>query len=449
MTRISRYNHFQQWRDGYYIAYNAYSGAVALMTAENYETYCRLTETMNSANGESSLTASEQELLKQLEYGRFVVAAGRDEFAAVKLQHGLDRYDQTTLGLVIAPTMACNMACEYCFEENKKGKMSPEIVEAIITFVDKQARYLKHVDVNWYGGEPLLALDVIEDLTLTLLDLGKEKDFQYSASMISNGYLLTKEVVDKLVELKVSMIQVTVDGPARIHNKKRPLKNGKESFQTILDNIAYAASKLMITVRVNVDKGFDAGVIGELLEELKRAGVQDRVAVYFGQLEPATKVCSNIADTCYDTCDFSRVEADYYRLLLDDGFRIEKLPSPTSAFCMAQRISAFLIDPDGNLYRCFNYVGDPAMAMGNIRDAIDYSHVNFQRLFDFNPFEDESCKNCDILPICMGGCPAQRADRDLSHEQLCLGWRHNLSPMLEIIARSRQQKAKSAIKEQQ
>lgn len=449
MTKISRYNHFQAWRDGYYIAYNACSGAVALMTTENYETYCRLAERIGSNNDGWALSEAEQVLLKQLEYGRFVNPDQRDEFAAVKFQHGLDRYDQTTLGLVIAPTMACNMACEYCFEENKRGKMSPEIVEAIISFVDKQAGNLRHLDINWYGGEPLLALDVIEDLTLTLLDLGKDRNFQYSSSMISNGYLLTQETVDRLVALKVSMVQVTVDGPARIHNRKRPLKNGKESFQTIVDNIAYAASKLMVTVRVNVDKNFDADSIVELLDELKRSDTHNRVAVYFGQLEPATKVCSNIADACYDTSDFSQVEIDYYRLLLDNGFRIEKLPAPTSAFCMAQRVSAFLIDPEGNLYRCFNHVGDPDRVMGNIRDTIDYSHTNFTRLFDFDPFEDESCKTCNILPICMGGCPSQRADRDLRIEQLCLGWKHNLSPMLEIIARSRQQKAKGAIKEQQ
>lgn len=448
MQKVSRFNHFRQWQDGYRIAFNARTGAVALMTDENYQSYCRLADKLSLSNGSPTLDDAERELLKQLEYGRFVYSDVNDELQAVKFQHYLDRYDQTTLGLVIAPTMACNMACKYCFEENKKGKMTSETVEAIIDFVDKRANNLKHVDINWYGGEPLLAVDVIEDLTLTLLDLGKEKHFQFTASMISNGYLLDRKTVDKLVELKVSMVQVTLDGPARIHNVRRPLKNGKESFQTIIENISYACTRMMVSVRINIDKDFAKDDIAELLDELAHAGLQQKVSVYFWQLEPASTVCSNIADSCYDTMDFSQIEIGYYQLLLDKGFRIEKLPSPTSAFCLAQRFNSFLIDPTGNLYRCFNYAGNPEQAMGNIRNPIDIHHPNCAKLFDFDPFDDPRCKACEILPVCMGGCPAQRADRGLTDEAICQSWKHNLMPMLEIIARSRQQRSQPAVKEQ-
>ena len=448
MAKISRYNHFQPWRNGHYIAFNARSGAVAVMTAENFDAYQNLSIKLIQSNGSSSLTDSEKELLKQLEYGRFAFPDNCDEFEAIKFQHGVSRFDMTSLGLVIAPTMACNMACEYCFESNKKGKMSAQTQTAIADFVEKRADSLNHVDICWYGGEPLLALDVIEDLTAKMLDLSQRKSFQYTATMISNGYLLSQSVVDKLVDLKVSTIQVTLDGPARIHDKRRPLKNGKVSFHQIIANIVYAVTKLMITVRINVDKNFDEALIEELLLELKAAGLERRVGVYFGQLEPATSVCSNIAESCYNTADFSAVEIDYFRLLLQHGFSIEKLPSPVAAFCMAQRVNAMLIDPEGNLCRCFNYVGDPERVMGNISQPINYQDPNFTRLFNFDPTINDKCKSCNILPICFGGCPSQRVDRDLTEDQLCQGWRHNLIPMLEIIACSRQQRMKSTVKEQ-
>jgi uncharacterized protein len=86
--------------------------------------------------------------------------------------------------------------------------------------------------------------------------------------------------------------------------------------------------------------------------------------------------------------------------------------------------------------------------MGNIRDTVNYQNPNFTRLFAFDPFADELCRKCDILPLCMGGCPANRADRGLTTEKVCQSWKHNLTPMLEIIARSRQQQAKSTPKEQ-
>ncbi len=208
------------------------------------------------------------------------------------------------------------------------------------------------------------------------------------------------------------------------------------------------STKLLVSLRINVDKVLDESAIEELLLELKAAGLEQKISVYFGQLEPATTVCSNIADNCYNTVDFSEVEIDYFRLLLQHGFRIEKLPSPISVFCLAQRVNAFVIDHEGYLYRCFNYAGDPDRAMGNITAPIDYQHPNFTRLFDFDAFESNKCQSCSILPLCLGGCPSQRIDRNLTEDELCQGWRHNLIPMLEIIACSRQQRMKSAVKEQ-
>jgi uncharacterized protein len=448
MSKPSRYNHFQPWQNGYRIAFNARTGAVALMTEDNYRAYIQLTEKLEVDGNGASLSVAESDLLKQLEYGSFMRPDNMDEFQRLKFIHGSARYDPRVLGLVIAPTMACNMACPYCFESNKTGKMKPDIVEAIIGLVDRQAKSLDKVDVDWYGGEPLLAMDVIEDLSQSLIDLGREKHFAYVSSVITNGYLLSKDVVDKLRSLNVLVCQVTFDGPETLHNQRRPLKNGKDSFRTILENLKYAASKMMVSVRINVDKNLDRVLIGELLTELKGAGLQDQAAIYFGQLEASTITCAAIAESCYNTVEFSEVEIEFYRLLLDEGFRIQKLPSPSALYCMAQHINGFLVDPEGNLYRCWNHVGDAGKSMGNVKDPIDLQHPNFTRLFYFDPFDDERCKNCDILPLCMGGCPAQRADRGLAGDRICQSWRHNLTPMLEVIARSRQQQAKSSVKEQ-
>jgi len=440
MSTISRYNHFQPWRDGYYIAYNAMSGAVALMTDENYAVYHRIVEKLSS-DPPAELTAEESELLKQLEYGRFMRADGIDERAALRMEHNLSRYDRTSLGLVIAPTMACNMACGYCFESKSPIKMAPAVIESVVSFVEKQAKTLGGLEVDWYGGEPLLALDIIEDLTESFLDLAEEHQFEYSSSIITNGYLLTPDNVDRLVRLKIRHAQVTLDGPGRMHNVKRPLKNGKESFDRIIENLKYAADKISIGVRVNVDKTFTLETIEELLNELIAAGLQERVGVYFGMVEPSSQVCANISESCYETADFSLVEVDYYRLLLQKGFRIDKLPSPMATFCMTQTVNAHLIDAEGYLYRCWNHVGDKEKRYGNIADAINYMDDNFQRLFAFNPFEQTECYECNLLPVCMGGCPARRTDRELPAEKMCEAWKHNLEPMLEIIALSRQQVA--------
>lgn len=442
MPRLSRYNHFHPWVNGDYIAFNARTGAVALMTKENYQIFRDLVGKLES--GSSNFNDEESKLLKQLQYGQFVCPSSTDERVALKFRHNMDRYNQSMLGLVLAPTMACNMACEYCYESRENSRMSPSVTEAIVTFTESQAPYLRSLRVAWYGGEPLLALDILGDLSETFLDLSKEHGIEYSSTIISNGYLLNRQAADRLAAWKVNGVQVTLDGPARIHNEKRPLQSGRPSFDTIMENIAYAATKMAVTVRVNIDKSFNTQIIEELLDELAQAGLEKSVRVYFGQLEASTPVCSNIAESCYDTANFAQVETEYFKLLLQKGFLIERLPTPISTQCMAQTLNSFIVDPEGYLYRCYNHVGDHSKSMGNISEPIDYMHPNFMRLFQFDPFEDEQCLECNLLPICMGGCPARRVDRGWEGEQSCDSWKHNLQPMLEIIARAKQQERQMA-----
>lgn len=445
MPKLSQFNHFLPWRDGNYLAFNAVTGAVGMMTPDHYAVYQRLTDKLSNGNGDQ-LDAREQELLGQLQYGQFVIDDSLEELDWLKFRYRKLRYDPTSMGLVIAPTMACNMACEYCFEANKKGKMQPQVVDAVGGFVEKLATNLTELQTTWYGGEPLLAMDTIAALTESFVDLGERYKFTYqSLGMISNGYLLSESVTDQLVELKIGEIQITLDGPARIHNKKRPLKNGRDSFETIIENMQYAADKLPIAIRVNLDKSFTLEVVEELLDELEEAGLRDKAPLYFGQLEPATQACANISDSCHETKAFSETEIDYYRLLLQRQFPIQKLPHPVATFCFAQIANSFLIDPDGDLYRCFNYAGDKSRAMGNIQHTVTYQHPEFNHLFSFDPFEDSQCRSCNILPICMGGCPSRRADRQLSGDEACDSWKYNLRPMLELVALSQlQQRAKQA-----
>ena len=444
MLVLSRYNYFGRWRDGYYLAYNARSGAVALLTEENHTLLQKLIRKIAEQQTDP-LSAEEQQLLKQLQYGQFVHSADRPELDMLQFESQRARFDHSSLGLVIAPTMACNMACTYCYEGTKKGRMSEDTMNATIGFIERQVKGLNELSISWYGGEPLLAMDIIETLTRRILGLAEQYGFKYSSMVITNGYGLDRSTVDRLHDLKVLGAQVTLDGPSALHNRKRPLVNGRPSFDTIVQNLLYATSRMAVGIRVNVDKEYTRETVGQLLDELEAAGLRERLSVHFALMEPATTVCSNISENCYDTSGFSTVETEYYSMLLERGFRVDKLPSPTTAACMAQLISASVVDPDGDLYRCFNYVGDKAHACGNLATDADYRHPEFLRLFTFDPFSNERCRECLVLPLCMGGCPSRRLDRNITAEQQCESWRFNLEPMLDLIAQSRWQQSRQSM----
>lgn len=446
MLTLSRYNYFGRWRDGYYLAYNARSGAVALLTEENYSVLQELIQKITNKNTEH-LNADEQQLLQQLQYGQFVRPDEPAELDYLRFECQRARFDPSALGLVIAPTLACNMACTYCYEETKKGRMSDAAVDAAVGFVERQAKGLKDLTISWYGGEPLLAMDLIETLTGRFLQLAEQHGFNYSSMVITNGYRLDQPTVDRLRNLKVFGAQVTLDGPSTLHNRKRPLVNGQPSFDTIIRNLVYASTRIGIGIRVNVDKEYTPETVGQLLDELEAAGLRDRLSIHFALMEPATEVCSNISENCYDTAGFSTVETEYYSMLLDRGFRVDKLPQPASAACMAQMINTFVVDPDADMYRCFNYVGNKSRSCGNLANDVDYSNPEFLRLFAFDPFENERCRACGVLPLCMGGCPSRRLDRAVTADQQCESWRYNLEPMLDLIALSRRQENRKVSQE--
>jgi uncharacterized protein len=446
MIRISRYNFFQERPDGSLLAYNAISGALAVMTEENFNAYRRIEEKVRQ-DPNPVFDSQERDLLKQLEYASFVYTGDYDEIDKLYFMHHAARFDDANVGLVIAPTMACNMACEYCYEANKKGRMDAATIESILDFVERRKGRAASVGVTWYGGEPLLAVDVIKDLSESLIDTGEEYGFKYSAFIITNGYLLSRQNVDELVALNVTGTQITLDGPADVHNRKRPLKNGRGSYETIIDNMKYASAKLDTTVRVNIDRNTTGETISMMLDDLENAGLRERINIYFGLIEPLSSACANITDNCFNMFEYSKIETEFFRLLFDRGFRVDKLPSPVSNHCITQSVSGFVMDHEGYLYRCYNHIGDRSLSMGTIHDSIDYYNHNFLNLFRFDPFAEAQCRECDILPICMGGCPSRRCEQDTPDEDLCASWKHNLPQMLEIIALSKQQQMQAAQRE--
>ena len=104
--------------------------------------------------------------------------------------------------------------------------------------IEKHLGGVKYLSVAWFGGEPLVGMPVIESLSQRIIALCKEKNVQYSASIITNGYLLTKEVAEKLKEYHVRSAQITVDGPKEIHDTRRPMANGQGTYDVIMEHLA-------------------------------------------------------------------------------------------------------------------------------------------------------------------------------------------------------------------
>lgn len=216
---------------------------------------------------------TDSKFFKDLKYCGFLVEDNFDEKKEIKMRLLNSRYDTSVLSLTITPTMACNFRCTYCFESGHycNGVMTEETEDDICKLVEKESSHLEKLVITWYGGEPLLAIAPLERLTNKLRKVCEKYNIEYLASIITNGYLLTEDICDKLVELGVTDVQITLDGDEKTHNKRRPLANGGHTYETILDNLDKIHGKIGIAIRINVDKENQnevQNVIDELKEEI-------------------------------------------------------------------------------------------------------------------------------------------------------------------------------------
>jgi len=422
--KSSKYNFFFKYSDdsNIVVCYNARTNALAKINQNLYDRYLQYMK--------GNTKALEDKEIKDLIYGGFIIDRNVNELEILKERMYLDRYGNNhgNLAVTIAPTLKCNFACPYCYEQgDKPDKMTIELQDRILELLESQKDLLKSFSVTWYGGEPLLAFDVIENLSNKFIDICRKNNIEYTASMVTNGYLLNREICKKLVsDLKVNVIQITIDGMAETHDKTRILHNKNGTFEQIIENLKDSIDLLegIVTIRTNVNKEnyLDAHRLNDFLQKEKLLG---KINHYFANVRP-------VEDNYSDNLCFSEEEFDSINELYNKTCRIEpQYPQLKSTFCTADNMFSMVISSDGDIYKCWHDVGVKEKRIGNILvnnnyfDEMKYLR-NKYRYTMYDPTIDEECKDCNILPICMGGCPEER----LNANERCISFKYNLKDKL-------------------
>ena len=168
----------------------------------------------------------------------------------------------TSLRIIVVLNLDCNLACTYCFEGQRKGKwyLSDETADAFIAFVkNRDLTGKKAIEVTFYGGEPLLSIGRVSSASRNSSGpMRRKKACRYEFGLVTNGTLLTPEVVRKLAPLGLKGAKVTLDGPEEIHDRFRPFRSGTGSFDVILRNIADVCELIRIQIGGNYTQDITA-----------------------------------------------------------------------------------------------------------------------------------------------------------------------------------------------
>ena len=387
------------------LVYNTYSGSYGIMGKKMQEIY-RNIENFNIED------ISDERVLKSLNAMHtlgYIVDVEKDELITIKLERAARRVHYSSLQLTIAPTMDCNMCCPYCYEDKKNFVMSDEIQEQLVNFI--KTHFDRNTDVRmlsvvWYGGEPLLQKDIIYNLSKRFVDLCNEKEKMYKAAIITNGALLDVETAKRLAEdCKVESVQITIDGIKEMHNKRRILISGEDSFDIITKNIDAIKDILPINVRVNVDKEN-----AEEMDTLVRFFIEEKN--WKGRpsfsLSPVDiwedSTCVTDKSLCLQGEEFAEVNLKSVRASYaanrDDVVR-RFFPRRRAIFCSGEGPFNYIIDPEGYLYNCFVPIGKKEQSTGHVSKPFMATKEYGKWVLSDIP---KRCESCEYLPLCMGGC---------------------------------------------
>lgn len=329
-----------------------------------------------------------------------------DDFKNIlKINYLQTSFQTSHMSLTLLPTEGCNLCCPYCFEGVKRNiSMSSEVIDKVIEYIENND-LVSTFSVTWFGGEPLLRIDIIEKLLEKLTSLNNKK--LVSHSVVTNGTLMNQSVLRVFKKYPLDSIQFTVDGSQEEHDKKRFFANLKGSYSTIINNIKLFNNVFpdtKVSVRVNIDKNMSLKFV-EICNELKKdlnISRGKRINIYPGILKCTTTNCMSQYLSSDD-------KQRFYHNLLNKGMAYQKYPDRKTGGCTATSISSAVIGADGSIYRCWEDVGDRNMVVGSVFENKCTNPELFSKYMEYgSPFSTKKCLDCGFLPICSGGCPKQR-----------------------------------------
>ena len=360
-----------------------------------------------------------------------------DEAAALSAMRRMGCAGNSAVGLTVCPTMGCNFDCPYCFEDHRPGRMSPEVQDDVVALAGRmlKASGAKRLDVTWFGGEPLLMPEIIESLSGRLMALAGEHGAEYSADIITNGYLLTREIAEMLGRCRVSAAQVTLDGVGPEHDRTRYLAGGGPTYDRIAENLRTLRLPFPVHIRHNVHEGNRDQM--DPLRDAVRALAEEsgnRLTYY------ASPVTENAA---------ADRRASGAGLCYSDGLGEEDLRRGAEDFRAARTVYCGAGDPwslgvndRGQLFKCWEDVDKPERSFGSAHRwdpenpiaTADAPDLLTRYLNTALPTEDPECRECVFLPQCAGGCPARR----LYSRKQCIPFRNTPERfVLELVRRLR------------
>lgn len=360
----------------------------------------------------------------------FLVNAEKDEVSDWEETFCKAKADMTYIDLTILLTHQCQMKCQYCFEGEKDStSISHDSLQAIMNFLMTHRDNCNRLRVTWFGGEPLLNYQKLKDMSMRLIEFCRENEIQYTGDITTNAFALSRERCMEMVkELNVSRFIITLDGPAAIHDRRRPLRSGLPTFHRIWENIGHLIDAgARVTIRMTIDRE-NAASIPEFLNKVSESSYAGMVGLTFCRTIDFNFTPEHISSLLYSEKEFAEVEWSLIQIAHSLGLYSYSFPyAAPEGGCL--RKGDVVVGSDGVVYKCLDTVGDKRWALTSIDklDLLSETPQWYKEWREWNPSQSPLCSKCTLRPLCNGGCPHNALFRDKRHGSnlQCPDWKSN------------------------
>ncbi len=312
----------------------------------------------------------------------------------------------------------CNLACRYCFAEEgeyhgRRALMSFEVGKQALDFLIANSGNRRNLEVDFFGGEPLMNWQVVKDLVKYGREQEKKHGKNFRFTLTTNGVLLDDEVME-FCNREMANVVLSIDGRKEVHDFMRPFRRGKGSYDLIVPKFRkFAESRNQdkyyvrgTFTRHNLDFAKDVLHLADL--GFKQISVEPVVALpeeeYALRKEDIPQICE----------EYDRLAAEMIKRHREgNGFNFfHFMIDLTGGPCVYKRLSGcgsgteyLAVTPWGDFYPCHQFVGEEAFLMGNVFDGLKASELQ-EEFKGCNVYAKEKCRNCFAKFYCSGGCAA-------------------------------------------
>lgn len=330
----------------------------------------------------------------------------------------IERREPVVKALCLHIAHDCNLKCKYCFAEEgeyhgKRELMSLEVGKKAIDFLIKSSGKRKNLEVDFFGGEPLMNFDVVKGIVEYARSIEKEHNKNFRFTITTNGILLNDEIMD-YINANMHNVVLSIDGRKEVHDNMRPRAGGQGSYDNIVPKFKKLAESRNQTdyyvrgtfTRHNLDFGKDVLHLADL---------------GFKQISVEPVVADPSEDYAIQPEDLPTIFAEYEKLAKDilakrkNGewfnffhFMIDLTGGP----CVTKRLVGcgsgteyLAVAPTGDLYPCHQFVGMEQFKMGSVYTGVEKTSVrkDFEQC---NVYNKPACQKCWAKFYCSGGCVA-------------------------------------------